>query len=91
MSQLHALLAVADGGQRDLGMRGMWLVVILLSASLVALVAGGLTWFTKRQPPAAGPSAVIDSRSVAAAMLYAGVAFGGTITVLLGICYFLMR
>jgi hypothetical protein len=70
----------------------MWLAIIVLAASLVALAAGGLTWLTKRQPPTAGgPSVAIDSRPVAAAVLYAGVAFGGTITVLLGIYYFLVR
>lgn len=91
MSHLPALLAEAVAGQRDLGLRGMWLAIIVLAASLAALVAGVLTWVTKRQPSTAGPSAAIDSRPVAAAMLYAGVAFGGTITVLLGIYYFLVR
>jgi hypothetical protein len=91
MSHLPNLIAEAVAGQHDLGLRGMWMAIIVLAASLAALVAAVLTWVAKRQPPTAGPSVAIDSRRVAAAMLYMGVAFGGTITVLLGIYYFLVR
>jgi hypothetical protein len=91
MSHLSNLLAEAASGQPDLGTRGMWLAIITLTASVVALVAGILTWVSKRQLPTAGPSLAIDSRPLAAAVLYAGVAFGGTIGVLLGVYYFLVR
>jgi hypothetical protein len=91
MSHLPKLLLVAAPGQHDLGVRGMWLAIITLAAFVVALVAGILTWVSKRQPPTAGASLAIDSRPLAAAVLYAGVAFGGTIGVLLGIYYFLVR
>jgi hypothetical protein len=85
MAHLPNLIAEAVAGQHDLGLRGMWLAIIVLAATLAALVAAVLTWVAKRQPPTAGPSVAIDNRPVAAAMLYMGVAFGGTITVLLGI------
>jgi cytochrome bd-type quinol oxidase subunit 1 len=91
MSHLSTSLAEALAEQRDLGVRGIWLAIIVLAASLVAPAAGVLTWVAKRQPPTVGPSAAFDSRTGAAAILYAGVAFGGTITVLLGIYYFLVR
>ncbi len=90
MSHLPVLLAKAVAGQNDLALRGMWLAIILLAASLIALVAGVLTWVAKRQPPTTGPSVAIDGRPAAAAILYAGAVFGGTITVLLGIYYFLV-
>ncbi len=76
MSHLPVLLAKAVAGQNDLALRGMWLAIILRVA--------------KRQPPTTGPSVAIDGRPAAAAILYAGAVFGGTITVLLGIYYFLV-
>lgn len=60
-------------GANDL--RPVWLAFTVLTAVVVALVTGGLSY--------------IDTRRVAAAVLRGGVAFGATIGCLLGIYGFM--
>lgn len=90
MSHSPGLLAAAASDGAGLGVRGMWLAIIVLTAFLVALLAGVLTWASKRQPPTAISSTAIDSRPLAAAVLYAGAAFGGTIGLLMAIYTFVI-
>lgn len=92
MSHLTNVLAKAAIGYSDLGIRGAWLAIVLLGAFVVALVAGALKWVAEQPSAAAGaPASGFDGRALATAVLYAGVAFGGTITVLSLIYYFLVR
>jgi hypothetical protein len=92
MSHLTNMLAEAATGHSDLGIRDAWLAITLLGAFVVALIAGVLKWIAVGPFVAAGsPASGFDGRALAAAVLYAGVAFGGTITVLSLIYYFLVR
>jgi hypothetical protein len=92
MYHLTAMLAEAATGRSDLGIRGAWLAIMLLGALVVALVAGVLKWVAARPSATTGtPAPAFDGRTLAVAVLYAGVAFGGTITVLTLIYYFLVR
>lgn len=59
----------------DPSLRGVWLAIAVLTALIVGLIAGGLSF--------------VDDRRVAAAILRGGVAFGATIGCLLGIYAFL--
>jgi len=92
MYHLINVMAEAATGNNDLGIRDAWLAIMLLGAFVVTLIAVVLKWIAVRPPVAAGTSATgFDSRALATAMLYGGVAFGGTITVLSLIYYFLVR
>ncbi len=92
MSHLTSVLAEAATGQSDLGIRGAWLAIMLLGAFVVALIAGVLRWIAVRPSVAAcTPASGFDGRALAAAVLYVGVAFGGAVTVLSLIYYFLVR
>jgi hypothetical protein len=91
MSHLPDFLAATASNDGGLGVRDMWLAIIVLAAFLVALLAGVLTWASQRQPPTAVSSTVTDSRRLAAAVLYAGVAFGGTIGLLMAVYTFIVR
>jgi uncharacterized iron-regulated membrane protein len=92
MSHLTTMLAEAATGHSDLGIRGAWLAIMMLGAFVVALVAGVLKWLAERPSVAVGaPASGFDGRALAAAVLYAGVAFGSTITLLSLIYYFLVR
>jgi uncharacterized iron-regulated membrane protein len=90
MSHLPNLLAAAASNGASLGTRDTWLAITVLAAFLVALLAGVLTWVSKRQPSTAISATVIDNRPLAAAVLYAGVAFGGTIGLLMTIYTFIV-
>lgn len=59
----------------DPSLRGVWLAIAVLTALIVGLIAGGLSF--------------VDDRRVPAAILRGGVAFGATIGCLLGIYAFL--
>jgi hypothetical protein len=87
----HLTNVLAAPGRSDLGIRGAWLAIMLLGAFIVALIGGILKLIAVRPSVTAGtPASGFDGRALAAAVLYAGVAFGGTITVLSLIYYFLV-
>jgi hypothetical protein len=59
----------------DPNLRLLWLLIAVLTALIVGLIAGGLSF--------------VDDRRVAAAIIRGGVAFGATIGCMLGIYAFL--
>jgi hypothetical protein len=60
----------------DLGTRGIWLAMAVLTALMVGLVTGGLSW--------------VDNRRTAAAVMRGGCAFSGTVCFVLAIYAFLL-
>jgi uncharacterized membrane protein len=68
--------------------RGVWLAIILLAAFVIAVLAGTLTWVSMRDPVTA-PVPGRDLRAVAASIMFAGVAFGGAVLLMLTIHSFL--
>lgn len=91
MFHLTNMLAEPVAAGHDLGIRGAWLAIMILGAFVVSLVAGALKWVAVRQPSTTPAAAGFDGHRLATAVLYAGVAFGGTITMLSLIYYFLVR
>ena len=73
MFQLLPLLAVTCG-LRDLGTTGIWIAIAVITASIVGLVTGGLSW--------------IDNRRSVAAVIRGGWAFCGTVCLVLAIYAF---
>ena len=74
MIHLQTLLAVTSC-QPDLGTTGIWTAIGIITALIIGLVTGGLSW--------------IDNRRTAAAVIRGGCAFGGTVCLVLAIYAFL--
>ena len=89
MIRISSILAAASSGDAALSPRSIWLTIIVLIAFIVALLSGILTWAAKRKPHSAVSSTSIDIQVLAAAVLYAGAAFGGTIGLFMAIYAFI--